>query len=74
MEQFDQLLTCFRSPIVVLSGGDISAAPRYVDLLDREVISLPPLARWEYDYQSEPGSPEAELTEVFLQPRDWVNQ
>jgi coproporphyrinogen III oxidase len=38
------------------------------------LMSLPPLARWEYDYQSEPGSPEAELTEVFLQPRDWVNQ
>ncbi|WP_066423512.1 oxygen-dependent coproporphyrinogen oxidase [Anabaena sp. 4-3] len=36
------------------------------------LMSLPPLARWEYCYQPEPASPEAELTEVFLQPRDWV--
>lgn len=38
------------------------------------LISLPPLARWEYAYESEPGSPEAELTEVFLKPQDWANQ
>ncbi|BAB73314.1 oxygen-dependent coproporphyrinogen oxidase [Nostoc sp. PCC 7120 = FACHB-418] len=36
------------------------------------LMSLPPLARWEYCYEPEAGSPEAELTEVFLQPRDWV--
>jgi len=37
------------------------------------LMSLPPLTRWEYGYQPEPGSPEAELTKVFLQPQDWVN-
>jgi coproporphyrinogen III oxidase len=36
------------------------------------LMSLPPLARWEYCYEPEAGSPEAELTEVFLQPRDWA--
>ncbi|MBD2494321.1 oxygen-dependent coproporphyrinogen oxidase [Nostoc sp. FACHB-280] len=36
------------------------------------LMSLPPLARWEYCYEAEAGTPEAELTEVFLQPRDWV--
>ncbi|GAB3110972.1 oxygen-dependent coproporphyrinogen oxidase [Aestuariicella hydrocarbonica] len=36
------------------------------------LMSLPPLVRWEYDWQPEPGSAEAELTEVFLQPREWV--
>ncbi|WP_427162178.1 oxygen-dependent coproporphyrinogen oxidase [Aliinostoc sp. HNIBRCY26] len=36
------------------------------------LMSLPPLARWEYCYQAEPGSPEAELTQVFLQPKDWA--
>lgn len=36
------------------------------------LMSMPPLARWEYDYQPEPGSPEAELTERFLTPRDWL--
>ena len=36
------------------------------------LMSLPPLVRWEYDYQPDPGSPEARLTEYFLQARDWV--
>lgn len=36
------------------------------------LMSLPPLVRWEYDYQAQPGSEEARLTEEFLQPRDWL--
>lgn len=36
------------------------------------LMSLPPLVRWEYDWQPEPGSAEAELTDVFLQPQEWV--
>ncbi len=36
------------------------------------LMSLPPLVRWEYDWKPEPGSPEAELYEKFLKPRDWV--
>ncbi len=36
------------------------------------LMSLPPLVRWDYDWKPEPGSPEARLHEVFLQPRDWV--
>lgn len=36
------------------------------------LMSLPPLVRWEYDWQPQPGSAEAELTEIFLQPREWV--
>ena len=36
------------------------------------LMSLPPLAEWRYDWQGEPGSPEAELHERFLTPRDWV--
>lgn len=36
------------------------------------LMSLPPLARWDYDYRPEPGSPEARLTEEFLKPRDWA--
>lgn len=36
------------------------------------LMSLPPLVRWEYNWQPEPGSAEAELYEVFLQPRDWA--
>jgi coproporphyrinogen III oxidase len=37
------------------------------------LMSLPPLARWEYGYETQPGTPEAHLTEFFLQPQDWVN-
>lgn len=37
------------------------------------LMSLPPLVRWEYDWQPEPGTPEAELYEVYLKPRDWIN-
>ncbi len=36
------------------------------------LMSLPPLVRWEYNYQPEPGSAEAELCEKFLPHRDWV--
>ncbi|MEN6082563.1 oxygen-dependent coproporphyrinogen oxidase [Chromobacterium piscinae] len=36
------------------------------------LMSMPPLVRWEYGYQPEPGSPEAELYTDFLPPRDWV--
>lgn len=37
------------------------------------LMSLPPLVRWEYGYQPEPNTPEAELYEVFLKPNDWAN-
>ena len=36
------------------------------------LMSLPPLVRWSYDWQCEPGSPEAALAERFLPPRDWI--
>lgn len=37
------------------------------------LMSLPPLVRWEYGYQPELNSPEAELYETFLKPQDWIN-
>lgn len=36
------------------------------------LMSLPPCARWYYNYTPEPGTKEAELIE-YLKPRDWVN-
>jgi coproporphyrinogen III oxidase len=38
------------------------------------LMSLPAKARWWYDFKAEPGTPEAELTEYWLQPRDWANE
>ncbi|HIF9236136.1 TPA: oxygen-dependent coproporphyrinogen oxidase [Photobacterium damselae] len=36
------------------------------------LMSMPPLARWEYDYQVEPNSAEAELYQYYLKPRNWI--
>ena len=38
------------------------------------LMSLPPLVRWEYCYEPEPNTPEAELYEVFLKPQDWATK
>jgi coproporphyrinogen III oxidase len=35
------------------------------------LMSLPPRARWAYNYHPEPGSPEALLQE-YLKPRQWI--
>lgn len=36
------------------------------------LMSMPPYARWQFDYKPEPGSEEAKVLE-FLKPRDWVS-
>ena len=38
------------------------------------LMSLPLNVRWEYDYHPEPGTPEAELYDVYLKPRDWASE
>jgi coproporphyrinogen III oxidase len=38
------------------------------------LMSLPPRARWGYNYQPAEGSPEAELLDACRHPRDWVNK
>ena len=38
------------------------------------LMSLPPLVKWRYDWQPEPGSAEAELYEKYLKSRDWLNE
>ncbi len=35
------------------------------------LCSMPPVVRWAYDWQPEPGSPESRLYD-FLKPRDWT--
>lgn len=37
------------------------------------LMSLPPLVKWRYNWQPEPGSAEALLYTDFLPPRDWLN-
>ena len=36
------------------------------------LMSLPPLVRWEYNWQPAHGTPEAELYDIFLKPKDWL--
>jgi coproporphyrinogen III oxidase len=36
------------------------------------LLSMPPLASWAYRRTPDEGSPEAQLTEHFLVPRDWA--
>jgi coproporphyrinogen III oxidase len=36
------------------------------------LMSMPPLARWDYDWEPEPGSPEARLYDRFLKPREYL--
>jgi len=38
------------------------------------LMSLPPLVSWKYDWHPEPGSPEAELYDEYLKPRDWLGE
>jgi coproporphyrinogen III oxidase len=38
------------------------------------LMSMPPLARWRYDWQPAPGTPEARLYRDFLRPRDWAGE
>ena len=38
------------------------------------LMSLPPRVRWEYDWKPEPGSPEADLYNNYLRPRNWLKE
>ena len=38
------------------------------------LMSLPPLVRWEYQYEPQPGTQEALLYDRFLKPQDWINE
>ena len=37
------------------------------------LMSLPPLVRFEYDWEPRAGTPEAVLYQEFLRPRDWLD-
>lgn len=36
------------------------------------LMSLPPVVHWIYNWNAEDDSPEAELTEYYLKPKEWV--
>jgi coproporphyrinogen III oxidase len=41
--------------------------------IESNLMSLPPLVRWDYDVMATPGSPEAELL-AHLRPIDWLQR
>ncbi len=41
--------------------------------IEAVMCSMPPLVRWTYNHQPEPGSPEAALLDRYLKPRDWTS-
>jgi len=38
------------------------------------LMSLPPLVKWEYNWQAEPDTEEAKLTDYYLTGRDWLGE
>ena len=36
------------------------------------MMSMPPTVKWRYNWQAPQGSPEAELVNFYLKPRDWI--
>ena len=46
----------------------------YGGRIESILMSLPPLVKWRYNWKPEPGTPEANLYENFLRPRDWLGQ
>jgi coproporphyrinogen III oxidase len=36
------------------------------------LVSMPPLASWHYRFEPVAGTPEFELTDYYLKPRDWL--
>ena len=36
------------------------------------LMSMPPVAHWQYNWQPTAGSPEAELYEMYLKPQNWL--
>ncbi len=42
--------------------------------IESVLASMPPVAIWKYNWQPEPGSPEAVLYDDYLRPRDWLKE
>ncbi len=57
---------------LVYDRGTLFGLQSGVARIESILMSLPPVVRWVYDWQPEPGSEEEKLSTEFLKPRDWV--
>ncbi len=57
---------------LVYDRGTLFGLQSGVGRIESILMSLPPVARWIYDWHTEKGSAEERLTSEFLKPRDWV--
>jgi len=38
------------------------------------LMSLPPVVNWKYNYRPQAGTAEDELYQIYLKPKDWINE
>ena len=57
---------------LVYDRGTLFGLQSGVGRIESILMSLPPVARWIYDWHADKGSAEERLTSEFLKPRDWV--